>query len=91
PTQSESARPPAAKTPTLAENNETAVTQVRRQGSMRVDLAKIEDLVNLIGELIINKNQVDALSNTLVAAHEKNQTDDKAQIADFHSAKNQLS
>ncbi|MBV6494514.1 MAG: hypothetical protein LDLANPLL_02547 [Turneriella sp.] len=65
----------------------------RRQGSMRVDLAKIEDLVNLIGELIINKNQVDALSNSIVGWVEKAQlqSQDKSQLSDFQSAKSQLS
>lgn len=61
----------------------------RDHGSMRVDLVKIEDLVNLIGELIINKNQVDSLSHTLL---QKNHVDSeiKNSITDFQSAKNQL-
>lgn len=63
---------------------------VKAHGSMRVDLIKIEDLVNLIGELIINKNQVDSLSNTILNADSRNAQDTKQQIIDFHAAKNQL-
>lgn len=66
-----------------------AVEQSRTvRGSMRVDLFKIEELVNLIGELIINKNQVESLSNTILAGTAQ---DIKQEIASFHTAKNQLS
>lgn len=62
----------------------------RARSSMRVDLVKIEDLVNLIGELIINKNQVDALSGNILSARTVNLAETKQQIADFQAAKNQL-
>jgi two-component system, chemotaxis family, sensor kinase CheA len=60
----------------------------RDHGSMRVDLVKIEDLVNLIGELIINKNQVDSLSQAIL--QNRNGAEVKHQITDFQAAKNQL-
>lgn len=63
---------------------------LKAHGSMRVDLVKIEDLVNLIGELIINKNQVDSLSNTILNADSRTAQDTKQQVVDFHAAKNQL-
>jgi len=63
--------------------------QRKAQGSMRVDLEKIEELVNLIGELIINKNQVDALSGTLMSDELMN-AELKQQVAGFQVAKGQL-
>lgn len=62
----------------------------KARSSMRVDLIKIEDLVNLIGELIINKNQVDALSGNILSGKAVNPVETKQQIADFQAAKNQL-
>jgi two-component system chemotaxis sensor kinase CheA len=59
------------------------------RGTMRVDLFKIEELVNLIGELIINKNQVEALSGNIIASASRT-GDIRQDIASFHTAKNQL-
>lgn len=79
--------------PTAANNAQVTgeVASARKaHSSMRVDLVKIEDLVNLIGELIINKNQVDALSQSILGVKGDNVTEAKQQIADFQIAKHQL-
>lgn len=85
--------PVADKTERRAETLQQAEPEAatpRARSSMRVDLTKIEDLVNLIGELIINKNQVDSLSGSILTARQATLGDTKQQIADFQAAKNQL-
>lgn len=52
--------------------------------SMRVDLEKIEELVNLVGELIISKNQIESAAKT--SARKKDRSDQE----DFENAFGQL-
>jgi len=75
-------------TEAVVEQESSAEPQRRtdRQGHIRIGLDKVEQLVDLVGELIISKSQVDTLSHRLL----RSGVGEQAARIDYDTAANQM-
>lgn len=68
---------PAASTPETAEGKAPAAAKRTESGqTVRVDVARLDELMNLVGELVIDRTRLSQIGATLAATHPRDESID---------------